>query len=168
VSRDQPDYTALETVPLTYPRNTLLIQQLEAPPPAQRQEVVQLTRQPGASQSAQRPEPVSLNHKRKPRDYAACSDTEDSPIPPSQAPPHKKGRFLHEPELLADLSEDDEDQIAGGGEGGGKQRKWTEDEVKKFVYALMGPDGSWNQYMKSPTRTLKKVSIQVDSNITAL
>lgn len=147
-----------EIMPFTQRLGATPLTRPETPPP---------THQPGTSQPARKPEPVLPGCKRKPRDHTAHSDAE-SPVPPSQARPHKKGRLLYEPESPADLGEDDEDQVTGEDEEGGKRRKWSEDETKKFVHALMGPDGSWDQYIKNPTRTLKKVSGPVDKNITSV
>ena len=60
-----------------------------------------------------------------------------------------------------DISEDDGDEVSGEESKGLK--RWSEEETKKFVFALMGPDGCWERYLKSPTNILKKVRILVSN-----
>ena len=58
---------------------------------------------------------------------------------------------------LIDVSEDDEGRINGEEED--KRRLWTEAKLKQFVYALMGPDGYWERFVKNPNNVFKKVSV---------
>lgn len=78
------------------------------------------------------------------------------PSPPHSTRPRKRALPLRNPEDLdVGAGEDDKDQISDEED---KKRRWTEAETKQFVFALMGPDGYWEKFLKNPTDTYKKVS----------
>ena len=62
-----------------------------------------------------------------------------------------------------DIGEDDEGQINGDEED--KKRWWTDAELKEFVYALMGPDGYWEKFVKNPASVFKRVSVVVGNMV---
>jgi len=111
------------------------------------------------------------NRKRKPGDRIAGPDTHDqgsdvtnSPSPPQCARPRKKGRLSYRSKPLTTyVDEGVEDQ---SGEVGGGGVRWTDAELRRFIHALMGPDGYWEKFRKNPTNVFKKVSAMVDNEIT--
>ena len=38
-------------------------------------------------------------------------------------------------------------------------------ELKEFVYALMGPDGYWEKFVKNPAGVFKRVSVVVGNMV---
>jgi hypothetical protein len=119
----------------------------------------------------QQRQPPPSNRKRKPRDRSAghnawdqCIDDVDPPSPSQCTRPRKRGRLSHRPEVQAiDAGEDDEGQINGDEED--KKRWWTDAELKEFIYALMGPDGYWEKFVKNPAGVFKRVSVVVGNAV---
>ena len=106
---------------------------------------------------------TTSNRKRKPGDRAAssntynlCIDNAGSPSPSQCSRPQKRVRVSRQSEPSnTDPGEGAEDQISGA--------RWTETELKKFVHALMGPDGYWDKFKKNSGSVFKKVGVLVDS-----
>lgn len=107
-------------------------------------------------------QPMPPSRKRKPGDRAASptrSDqhADDPPSPSQHTRLLKKGRLSYQPnDMTADPDEDDEDQVSGDEDE--KRKRWTDSELKQFVYALMGLDGCWEKFLKNSNDALKKVS----------
>ena len=103
------------------------------------------------------PLPISNTHRQ-------CVDETGLPPPPRSVRPQKRGRpQCRLEDLGVDISGDDGGRLSDNEDDNedDKRGRWTEEEVKKFVYALMGPDGYWERFIKNPTNVCKKVSVVI-------